>query len=264
VQIERVIGDFDSLCWQASFGEDKSWEDVRISIQGKLKGIRETVRLPADLVSGFVEHPDLKWNYRHQVAVTLPYKGNRKDKEPPFHLRDAKLFMVEHGLAKWARGVEAEDAAICTAFKHGFDNVAVAAIDKDLKMHPCTFINYGKILPNKTMQLLSVSEGQALTNMYAQFLTGDKTVDNIPGLEGFGPAAAKKALADASPKEMPEIVARCYKDPEFRITFMRGKEAPQGSLSYHYLMEQCRLLYILKEINKPYVFPLSAAEYEKL
>ena len=51
-------------------------------------------------------------NFRHDVAVTAVYKGNRADKPKPKHLKALREHLVKTWGAVVAEGQEADDAVV--------------------------------------------------------------------------------------------------------------------------------------------------------
>jgi hypothetical protein len=239
--IEKVFGDFDSLCYAAAFCDQ--WKGARISIMKKMKQIRERCGVPKEQVVSFVECPDLKMNYRHQVAATTPYKDRTAEK--PQFLRESKLFLVEHYGAELVRYIEAEDAVAIRATLYGVHRCCIAKIDKDLDCVPAHFYNYNKDL------FYTVTKDQALFNLYSQILTGDST-DSIPGLPGIGPAKAAKILEGCTTeKALAKATALAY---------------ASAGRSWYYMVEQARLVYILRKFGREAAWqPLvSEEDYSKL
>ena len=50
-----------------------------------------------------------KGNFRKDIAVTAPYKGNRKDKEKPVHLEAIRQYLIDDWSAIVTEGEEADD-----------------------------------------------------------------------------------------------------------------------------------------------------------
>ena len=50
-----------------------------------------------------------KGNFRHDIAVTEPYKGNRKEKEKPVHLEAIRQYLIKDWNAVVSEGEEADD-----------------------------------------------------------------------------------------------------------------------------------------------------------
>lgn len=151
-----------------------------------------------------------KKNFRFDIAVTHPYKGNRKGIEKPQHLQAVRDYMIKHWDAVVSDGEEADDLCAIWATKRGKDAVIVS-IDKDMLQVPCEHYN-----PNKK-EFQTVDEFGGLKFFYTQILTGDKA-DNIIGLYGIGPVKAEKLLADCKTEE--ELYEAClvaYSGEEDRV-----------------------------------------------
>jgi len=116
-------------------------------------------------------------NYRLDIAKTFKYKGNRDDKERPQFYDAIRSRFVNIYNAQLIHEREAEDAVGIAAMQHKYyDDYVIGAIDKDMKMIPGYHFNYVK------MTLEFIDPVQAARNFYMQLMTGDKSVDNIPGL----------------------------------------------------------------------------------
>lgn len=170
-----------------------------------------------------------KKNFRDVVAVSKPYKGNRDSVPKPTYYVDVATYLVEHWAATWTDGIEADDALgiAAMAAKERGESYCIVSNDKDLKQIPGLHYDWIK------KEFHTVSPKDAKFQLFSQVLSGD-TTDNIPGLEGIGPATAAKILEGAqSPEEMVDRVVKAY-------TY-------EGSSEYlSYLMEQWELVYILR------------------
>lgn len=165
-----------------------------------------------------------KGNYREEVAITKPYKGNR-DAPKPVHYDVVKQWYVDQG-ARIIDGQEADDAIGIAAVKTGG---VVCTIDKDLNMIPGLHYDWNLGLKYK------VSEYDAHRFFLQQLLTGDST-DNIPGLKGYGPKKAEAALADhSSIVDKWEAVKELYKSLGHDV---------------EYLTEQGKLLWIRRKTGE--------------
>ena len=163
-----------------------------------------------------------KGNFRHEIAVTAPYKGTRVA-EKPYHFQLLREYMERAWGFEVVDGMEADDAIGIEAYRHEPEETIIVSIDKDLNMirgHHYNFVKEEKYF---------VTEEEAIRNFYLQILTGDK-VDNIKGLQGIGPVKSKKLLADCNTElEMYEAVLKAYDGDEARV------------------LENARLLWILRE-----------------
>lgn len=235
-----ILVDGDSIAYMA--GAAETLDECKQIIRDIICRIRHNTW--EEFFTIFVETPKApKINFRNHIAVTKPYKGNRKDKERPALLAEAKQFLFDQYGAEFINIYESEDVIAMEATRLGKDKVIIAAIDKDLLQIPGTFFNY------RTGKRFEVTEDEAAYNFYYQVLVGD-AVDNITGIPNVGPVKAKAILASAeSVDRYPEVVAKEYKS--------RG-------LNYQYLVEQCRLLYMLRSPEDIFEYPLTKEEFDKL
>lgn len=128
-------------------------------------------------------------NFRDEVAVTAPYKGNRKSVRPEFY-KEIRQYLMSYYSAIVTEGEEADDAIAIDATTYG-DDCIIASIDKDFDQVPGWHFNFVK---NKKYY---VTEEEGMLNFYTQFLVGD-VIDNIKGVKGIGPVKAKKLLSECS------------------------------------------------------------------
>ena len=170
-------------------------------------------------------------NFRIDKAVSKVYKGNRK-LEKPFHYNNLLLYMLNHCNVKIAWGMEADDM-ICIDHLADPDNTLRCTRDKDFRGSPGALYGWacGK-QPGFPTQI--ITEEEANKFFFSQMVTGD-TVDNIPGLPGCGPAAAKKALADCTSWEE-------LRDATLSLYNARGFD--EG-----YFIEQGNLLWMSRKYN---------------
>ena len=140
-----------------------------------------------------------KGNFRHDVAVTLPYKGNRKDKAKPVHYEAIRKHMVDKWDAIVTDGMEADDKLairqheLTEEFKHK-DNSVIVTLDKDLDQVIGWHYNFVK------KEMYYMEQDEADLRFFKQFLTGDR-IDNIQGVHGIGDKKSQKLLEDLSNKE---------------------------------------------------------------
>ena len=177
------------------------------------------IELSVDEVWGYLTGTN---NFRHEIAVTAPYKGNRV-MEKPYHFQLLREYMERAWGFEVIDGMEADDAIGIEAYRNEPEETIIVSIDKDLNMirgHHYNFVKEEKYF---------VTEEEATRNFYLQILTGDK-IDNIIGLDGIGPVKSKKLLKDCNTElEMYEAVLKAYDGDEARV------------------LENARLLWILRE-----------------
>jgi 5'-3' exonuclease len=149
--------------------------------------------------------------YRHKLAVTKPYKGNRDKSDllerfPNFY--KVKNRMINKYGFYTAVGVEADD--IVGILSNRFEESVIELSANRKKIY-----------------------GTGDVGLYAQVLTGD-TVDNILGLMKCGPVGAFNALSGLEPHEQIPKMWSMFKDKY-------GDEARAK------FREMFRLVYILRE-----------------
>jgi hypothetical protein len=165
------------------------------------------IELSSNIHVGYLTGKD---NYRHDIAKTKPYKGNRKDAPRPVHLHSLREYLITAWDFRVANGQEADDAIGIHATLTR-DNSIIVSIDKDLDMIPGHHYN-----PVKKDHYY-VNDKVAIKNFYRQILTGDK-VDNIEGLRGIGPKKADKILGDFDTDlAMYEAVLKAYDGDAERV-----------------------------------------------
>lgn len=125
-------------------------------------------------------------NFRKDIAVTAPYKGQRPEK--PEGLEDIRAHLLDWHPSVLTEGEEADDAIAIEATQGGSSYI-ICTIDKDFDQVPGWHYNFVKD------KRYCVSEREGLFFFYTQILTGDR-IDNIIGVQGIGPVKAEKALKD--------------------------------------------------------------------
>jgi len=146
-------------------------------------------------------------NFREEVAVTKPYKGNRAA-EKPIHYEAVREYLLDEWDAHLVEGQEADDwMAIhhMQRYTYNVDDTVIITIDKDLDMVPGRHYNFVE----KKKYVITPEEG--LLRFAGQLLTGDST-DNIQGAKGYGAAKARRALGDLGPAEALVLVRQVYAD----------------------------------------------------
>lgn len=184
--------DADILTYQVGFGSEGDSEQSALNtLDGFICDL-----MAFDLVDVFdweffitgksVQEP----NFREAIAVTQPYKGNRKGTNKPQHLQALRDRLVTHWKAVVAYGEEADDLISKRMTQLGDDCICVS-IDKDLDTVQGWHYNFRK------RSRYYVDAEEAMYNFYTQLLTGDR-VDNIKGATNIGPKKAAKILAECS------------------------------------------------------------------
>lgn len=174
--------------------------------------------------------------FRHTLAVSRPYKGNRTQPKPKY-LKDCEEYLIREYGATVAVNREADDEIGIALSKDPGGSVSVS-IDKDLLQVPGWHYNW----VNDTVRRVSNRDGDFA--FYTQMLTGDVT-DNVPGITGMGPAGAAKLLNGAgSSAELCSRVWMCYRG-EFNDT----------DKARSFFLEQAQLLWILRDNPRISGFP---------
>lgn len=161
-----------------------------------------------------------KGNFRNDIAVTAPYKGNRKEKEKPVHLEAIRQYLVENWNATISEDQEADDDIAIAAT----DESIIVSLDKDFKQVPCRHYNFNK------QELTEVTEAEGLLFFYQQIIMGDRA-DNIMGVHGIGEKKSLKLLEGLTEIEM---YNKC-------IELLESEER---------VIENARLLWLRREPNQ--------------
>jgi 5'-3' exonuclease len=170
-----------------------------------------------------------KTNFRNEIAVTIPYKGNRKGVEKPAHLELLRNYLVTAWAATISEGEEADDAIAIRATELGDESITIS-LDKDFDQVQGWHYNFVK--HNKYY----VSAEDGLRFFYKQILMGDKA-DNIVGIKGVGPVKAEKMLAKATTPE--SLYAVCLE-----------------ALGAERTLENGQLLYLRRKVGELWVPPI--------
>lgn len=128
---------------------------------------------------GFLGNRNGSNTFRHKLAITKPYKGQRS--KSPHWIKYWKPIITEHLVSKWkfeeVSDIEADDA--CAIYTTHLSNSVLCSPDKDILQIPGEHYNYKKI------EHTFISNEEALKRLFTQVIIGD-TVDNIPGCPGVG------------------------------------------------------------------------------
>ena len=213
--------DADILCYRVGFATEEEHENTAIETMAVF--IEDLLMFDLVDCDGHELFLTGKQNYRHDIAVTAPYKGNRKDVKKPKHLPLLREYLQVAWGASVSDGQEADDdiAIRATALK---DECVIVSIDKDFQQVPGWHYNFVK----KVKSYVSPEEG--LRFFYKQILTGDNA-DNIKGLHRVGDVRATKMLADA--KTEMELYQCCVE-----------------AMGAERVLENARLLWLRREPNQ--------------
>lgn len=189
-----------------------------------------------------------KENFRNEIAVTRPYKGNRDRLHRPTYEHEIRDFIKSQWDTTEAVNEEADDLLGIAQTKYGPLDSVIISLDKDLDQIPGLKYNFMHDVR------YNVTDQEAVYNFYQQLLTGDST-DNIPGLPGIGPGKAKKALHGLEKED--ELLDECCRMYQIHS----GKEDWET-----YMKEQGQLLWIRREPGQLWMsnweFETPQSEYE--
>mgnify|MGYP006285547695 FL=1 len=193
--MNHALIDADILIYRIGFATDAETESTAIRTMAGF--LEDLLLLDLPTVQTWELFLTGKGNFRNEVAITAPYKGNRKS-EKPKHYHLLREYLVLSWGADVIEGMEADDMLAIRATEIGDDSVIVT-LDKDLNQVVGWHYNFAK--KEKTY----ITKPQGLLHFYTQFLTGD-SVDNIKGVHGIGPKKALKLLEDKTEAEMWDVV----------------------------------------------------------
>lgn len=221
----HALIDADILNYRIGFATNTEAESVAIRT---MAGFLEDLLL-FDLpdVQTWELHLTGKKNFRNDVAVTAPYKGNRTA-DKPIHYHLLRNYLETAWGASVSDGIEADDVLAIRATELG-NNSIIVTLDKDLDQVVGWHYNFVKKIK------YYVEKDEGLLNFYKQFLVGD-SVDNIIGAKGIGAKKAEKLLADKSEIEMWNTVVEI--------------------LGYERAMENAQLLYMLRTFDDKWTPPV--------
>jgi 5'-3' exonuclease len=199
-----AIIDADIICYRVGFASEDVDEAICMARVTAL--VHEIVyqELKCDDYKAYITGRN---NFRNDIAVTEPYKGNRKDAKRPTHYQAIRNHLLRLG-ADLVEGEEADDAVAIEATKTGG---WIVSIDKDLDQVAGWHYNFVKRLE------YYVTDEEGLRNLFTQVLTGDRT-DNIIGLKGIGPKKAEKLLKDCkTEREYYDACLKAYDGNQLRV-----------------------------------------------
>lgn len=215
----KALIDGDVVAYETAYSmEGCSWAEVVGDLEERIYSIMEGAE--CNLASVYLTGRN---NYRKDVAVTKPYKGNRKS-EKPFWLPQIREHLYKDG-AKCEIDMEADDLLGIDCIKTGG---VICTIDKDLDMIPGMHYNWLK----HEQGVYEVDAEQGVSLFLKQLVTGD-SVDNIPGI----PRKGEKAFEKLSDENLGDIWGLWLS-----VLEMYRTHAPNNWMDY--LEEQAKLLWI--------------------
>ena len=199
--------DADIVCYRIGFASQDVSEKLCLSRCAEF--MEELVMKPwVGDYQGFLTGSN---NYRKEIAVTAPYKGNRTA-DKPIHYDLIREYLIKAWGCIVVEDQEADDAIGIKAYEiRDIDEYIIMSIDKDLDMIRGWHYNF--IKDKKYL----IDDLKAIRHFYTQILTGDR-VDNIAGLRGIGPKKAAKILEDCiTEADMYKAVLEAYDNDETRV-----------------------------------------------
>lgn len=162
-----------------------------------------------------------KPSFRYADAKTREYKGQRKA-EKPYHYHNIRAYMLSEFEVVVSDGLEADD--MLAVYLTRDPNNILCSVDKDLLQVPGKHYSWslGKraSIPVREVDYLGTMcigddkkvKATGMKHFFSQVLMGD-SVDNIRGIEDFGPKAAYKVLNDCqTEEELFTVTAQQYMD----------------------------------------------------
>jgi 5'-3' exonuclease len=210
--VKKLLVDGDIVAYRAAFSVGDlgyPWE-----VEAKVDDLMDYIigeTLVFSSGSDYTTYLTGKNNFRHEIAVTAEYKGNRKSVSKPAMLPDARRYLVESYRGRIVNGQEADDAIAIEATKNDPETTVVASVDKDMLQIPCWHFNFVK----GEWTFVEPSDGTKF--FYKQILTGD-AADNIKGIFKVGPVKADKILEGITEeKDLYEAVVKAYDGDKERV-----------------------------------------------
>jgi hypothetical protein len=180
----HVLIDGDIIGYRIGFSTEEENEKIVISRVATFVETMLWEDLEAETYQGYLTG---KENFRNEIAITAPYKGNRTAPKPK-HLQLIRDYLISAWDFQVSDGQEADDSIAIEHTARNYHSV-IASIDKDFMQLRGNHWNFVK------KEMTFVTDEEALKNFYTQVLTGDRT-DNIIGLKGIGPVKASKILSE--------------------------------------------------------------------
>lgn len=213
----NLLIDADVFTYRVGFACNEESEDVAIkTMEGFV----------TDMIADVFTGQELTWklflsgkeNFRNEIAVTAPYKGNRT-KDKPVHIGALRDYLVDVWGATVSKGQEADDDITIAATND--PDAVICSVDKDFYQVPGRNYNF------VTKEYKDISEEEGLLWVYRQSIMGD-SVDNIKGVRGIGDVKSLKLLQGKTEKEMwSEVVDLLGEEralENMRLVYLRRKE----------------------------------------
>lgn len=224
----KALIDGDILVYRIGFASEDEPESIAMARCSEF--IEDLI-----LFNGFGEYQGYltgKKNFRNEIAVTAPYKGNRKSAKPK-HYQLLRDYMESAWAFTMIEDQEADDAIGIAAYEMEVGEYCICSIDKDLDMLRGDHYNFVKD------ERYFITEEEGIKNFYKQLLMGDR-VDNIIGIKGIGTVKAERLLKE------------CKNENEMYLAIL---EAYEGNAER--VLENGRLLWIRRQHNQLWTPPSS-------
>lgn len=222
----KALIDGDILVYRIGFASENEPESIAVARCSEF--IEDLI-----LFNGFGEYRGYltgKTNFRNEIAVTAPYKGNRKASKPK-HYQLLRDYMESAWAFTMIEDQEADDAIGIAAYEMEVGEYCICSIDKDLDMLRGDHYNFVKD------ERYFITEEEGIKNFYKQLLMGDR-VDNIIGIKGIGTVKAERLLKE------------CKNENEMYLAIL---EAYEGNAER--VLENGRLLWIRRQPNQLWTPP---------
>jgi hypothetical protein len=222
----KALIDGDIIVYRIGFASEEETESIAMARCSEF--IEDLI-----LFNGFGEYQGYltgKKNFRNEIAVTAPYKGNRKSAKPK-HYQLLRDYMESAWSFTMIEDQEADDAIGIAAYEMEVGEYCICSIDKDLDMLRGDHYNFVKD------ERYFITEEEGIKNFYKQLLMGDR-VDNIIGIKGIGTVKAERLLKE------------CKNENEMYLAIL---EAYDGNAER--VLENGRLLWIRRQPNQLWTPP---------
>lgn len=199
--------DGDIIVYESCFAAQSAYEQATEtydtvdfqSVENSMVQRIDQIMLGADCDS-YVLYITEGRTFRYDVAFTKPYKGTRHV-DKPYHYANLRAVIKAMHPCKVVTHLEADDQLAIDALADR-DNTVLCSRDKDLRqvsgatVYSWELGTQPSFGPTKIERVGSVDrkgKGTGFAFFMAQMVMGD-SADNVPGIQGKGPAAAHTIL----------------------------------------------------------------------